>query len=172
MKVQNPNMCKSYDDLESYKSDSYNDLKRWIGIFNNTFFDYSTEKYFYEMEKQLKIQDDSTLEKMASIVSEYRNTYKDIRMGINWYEFKFSHQPRILKQFYHDVYTKIERLKRIKAYMTKRVRSMGSNKIENKNSKNFLVYIKVQLKILNVMITDKYNTRKINNNITSIYDTV
>lgn len=155
----------TYINSDSYKKDCLNDLIRWIYSFKYNLNEYSIEKYYYELEKRLKVRDEDTINKMSIELSEYRNSFKDIRMGIDWFKLKFEYEPNFLKTFYSEMLGEINRLKNISTYLTKRARELSNRGFDNTSTKNMRLYIICKINIINMLFTSKYSKRRQSNNI-------
>ncbi len=93
----------NYDNVNLYKKDCLGDIDRWVSIVNSSLHEYASEKYYYEQEKKLKQLSQYKLQYMASYVADFRNMYKDIRMGVDWFVKKFEYEPTSLVEFKKNI---------------------------------------------------------------------
>jgi hypothetical protein len=165
-------MYKGYNDtnanINSYLLDCTNDLKRWVSFYNDSMEKYCIEKYYYELEKELKINDEETLEKLNVSVSDYKKSLKCFRMGIDWYKKKFCITPKFLSNYYNKLREEMDRLKKIKTYLNRRSKVLSFRKQNNIRTKRMALYVKIRISAIDILFTKKYDNRKINNNIIPI----
>jgi len=149
----------TYNKYGNFKQDSINDLLRWVNKFDSTVNEYADQKYAYEKEKELKIENRKDRKKMKLMVSDNKGFLEDMRKGFDWFYNTFDFYPRKFKQFKKEYSIELKRLKKLKKYLSYRVRSLAGKGMYNEPSKDILQFIRIKIDAINILFNPKYNER-------------
>lgn len=148
----------SYDEKKSFKYDTILDLHHWVDGFREVIDKYSNEKYLYEKEKELKIQNEADRNEMKLIVSDDKGYLEDIRKALDWYVDSFGEET-VYQKLIKDFSIELNRLKKLKKYLSYRVRSLAGKGLYNEPSKEILQYLRIRMDAINILFDSKYDER-------------
>lgn len=149
----------TYNKQRTFKEDSVRDLYRWMDNFCSAIEEYTEEKYAYEKEKKLKNRDEQSRKQMKDSVSDDKGFLEDMRKGFDWFYNTFEAYPSEFKKFKKEYSIELKRLKKLKKYLSYRVRSLAGKGMYNEPSKDILQYLRIRIDAINILFDPKYNER-------------
>lgn len=136
-----------------------NDFRRWVRNFEILMDEYSDEKYLYEKEKMLNIEDEELRSELKLSVSDNKGALVDLRKGFDWFVNEYKKEPTCYHAMVKRLSIKQNRLKKLKKYLSYRVRSLAGKGEFNEISKDILMYIRIKLDAINILFDPKHNER-------------
>jgi len=158
-KTNNVLSKSTYSKYRNFKTDSLNDLYMWMETFDETMGNYVEQKYAYEKEKELKIENKDDRQRMKLQVSDNKGCLEDMRKGFDWFYNTFENYPLEFKSFKKNYSIELKRLKKLKKYLSYRVRSLAGKRMYNEPSKEILKFLRIKIDAINILFDPKYNER-------------
>lgn len=153
------NNSNTYSDYTKFKNDSLNDLHRWVNEFKEGLELYVEQKYLYEIEKIQQNENEDNRREMKLEVSDSKGFLEDMRKAFDWYENNFDNEPHEYTDFIKYYSIELKRLKKLKKYLSYRVRSLAGKRMYNETSKDLLKYLRIRIDAINILFNPKYNER-------------
>lgn len=159
------------DLSESVYLDNLFDLKRWVKNSKEEMETYVSKNLELIYERNFDDGNKIHIQIIKSEISDIRGFLIDMRKGIDWYKSEYDEIPTFLQNFYDKLNSDYFRLRRLKSYLSKRLRkyaalnSMYSQNTPVEKTRFMKEYIEFRLKAIDIFLSqkDRFTIRKNSN---------
>lgn len=164
--IHNTYSEKQSNIANSVYLDSLSDLHRWCSNVKKEIDSYVVTRGYYE--ENLLNSNDPREEKYKEKLSDQRSFLIDMRKGIDWFKSQYEKKPNVLTDFYSYIYSRQDRLLKLKKYLSTRVRKYSALNYINDTEHSLEItkyiqrYVGYELKLLDIFTSKdrRYVERK------------